>query len=146
MLLGELDYANSYDDAEPLQINIAQRIKHPNFSGRFTYNDIALLRLENIVTFNDYIRPACLPESSSIASQAMATGWGETDSDHSVKTHLQKVKLDLVTHGECDAIYRRRNFRAINRGIINELQICAGEKTSRKDTCKVRAIEFIWII
>lgn len=137
MLLGELDYASDDDDAKPLQLNIAERIRHPNYTGRFKYNDIALLRLDSIVTFNDYIRPACLPESSSIGFNAKATGWGRLDFDRPRSTYLQKVELDLFTHKECDELYAVLNSSSIDRGIVNETQICAGTQSGRGDTCQV---------
>lgn len=137
VLLGELDYASDDDDAAPLQFNIVERIRHPNYTGKFKYNDIALLRLESTVPFNDYIRPACLPESSSIGFNAKATGWGRLDFDRPVTSHLQKVELDLFTYQECDELYAVLNSSSINRGIVNETQICAGTQSGRGDTCQV---------
>lgn len=141
VLLGELDYASDDDDARPLLFNIVKRIRHPKYTSQFKYNDIALLRLDHEVTFNDYIRPACLPESSSIGFNAKATGWGRLDYDRPISTRLQKVELDLFTHKECDELYKLLNSNSINRGIVNDTQICAGTYSGRGDTCQVR-IEF----
>lgn len=138
MRLGDLDYTIDYDDAEPLQVKIAERIKHPEFTNKHKYNDIALLRLEHSVLFGEYIRPICLPDSSSIAFNAIATGWGRLDFDLPTSTHLQKVELDLFTHKECDDLYRILNSRSIYRGIVNDTQICAGSHgRSHGDTCQV---------
>lgn len=137
VLLGELDYSRDDDDAKPLRLNVAERIRHPNYTGRSRYDDIALLRLEHTVPFNDYIRPICLPDSSSIGFNAQATGWGRLDFDRPVSTHLQKVELELFTHKECDDLYAVLNSSSINRGIVNNTQICAGAQSGRGDTCQV---------
>lgn len=137
MLLGDLDYANDDDDASPLKVIVADHIKHPDYMAKYTYHDIGLLRLKNVVPFNDYIRPICLPDSSSIAFQAIATGWGRLDFDRPLSTYLQKVELDLFTHKECDDLYTVLGSKSINRGIINDTQICAGTHAGRGDTCKV---------
>lgn len=44
-----------------------------------TYYDIALMELENHVTFSKYIYPACLWtsfETSPLVTEANVTGWG----------------------------------------------------------------------
>lgn len=136
--LGELDYSVDNDDAQPVQINIVERIKHTEYTSRLKYNDIALLRLESDVIFNEYIRPACLPEFSSMSFWAMATGWGQTNSSHPESAHLLKAELSLFTHQDCNTLYKKFNDRKIINGIIDDTQICAGPTTNREDTCMVR--------
>lgn len=137
MLLGDLDYTRDDDDARPLKLNVAERIKYPTYSSKYKYDDIALLRIDQIVSFNDYIRPACLPEFSAIGFQATATGWGRIDNDRPLSSYLQKVELDLFTHNECDRIYTLIKDRHIDRGILNDTQLCAGSHSGRGDTCQV---------
>ena len=81
MRVGDLNLKTSDDDAKPQNKRIAQAIRHPNFATDQRYNDIALLRLESPVTFNAYVRPACLSVKSSFAEgeKAVATGWGVVD-------------------------------------------------------------------
>lgn len=137
VLLGELDYVRDDDVAQPIRFNVAERIRHPDYTSKYKYNDIALLRLNETVTFNDYIRPACLPEFSSIASHAFATGWGRTGSYRPQSEYLQKVELSLYTHKECNDLYELIKDRYINRGILNNTQICAGSYFGHGDTCQV---------
>lgn len=136
MLLGELDYANDTDGEMPLRINISERIKHPFYIGNSKYHDIALLKLEKAVEFSDFIRPICLPESNSIDFNIIATGWGKTEKQE-LSSHLQKVELDLYTHRECDDLYTDLSLSSIQRGILNGMQVCAGAKIGRRDTCQV---------
>lgn len=137
VLLGELDLASNDDDAQPNQFDIAERIKHPDYTNRFKYNDIALIRLDASVKFNEYIRPACLPEYSSTGFNAFATGWGRIDFDRQQSTHLLKVELSLYTYQECNELYLTIKDRHIDRGILNDTQICAGSYIGRGDTCLV---------
>ena len=56
---------------------------HPNFSYRGFYNDLALLRLDRPVEFNEYVQPICLPSSSQstkafVGEVATVAGWGST--------------------------------------------------------------------
>ena len=44
------------------------------------HNDIALIKLQTPITFNDYVQPICLPEADSDYSGSyVATGWGDTE-------------------------------------------------------------------
>lgn len=133
MLLGELDHSTDNDDARPTLFDIAEHIKHSEYTSKLKYNDIALFRLQTNVIFNDYIRPACLPEFSAIGSLAIATGWGRTEILPQSR-HLLKVELSLITHGNCSAIYKDRR---IPKGIVDDTQFCAGVNNNREDTCQV---------
>lgn len=44
-----------------VSIPIAQMIPHENYNKKSAQNDIALLRLQNKVEFNDFVQPICLP-------------------------------------------------------------------------------------
>lgn len=136
VLLGDLDYSRDDDDAQPLQLNVVEQIKYPAFTSKYKYNDIGLLRLETIVTFNEYIWPACLPEFTAIGFQATATGWGRLDNNGPISSILRKVELDLYTHKECDDLYTVIKSRQIDRGILNDTQLCAGSHSGRGDTCQ----------
>lgn len=143
VLLGDLDYAREDDDSRPLLVNIAERVKHPQYTSKFKYNDIALFRLDISLKFTEYVRPACLPELSKIGFTAVATGWGRLDYNRPLSTHLQKVELDLYTHQECDDLYAVLDSRYINKGIANDTQLCAGTYSGRGDTCQVISMAFL---
>jgi hypothetical protein len=75
--LGELNLQNSIDGANPVDVVISEIIVHPDYVSSLRYNDIALLRLEKKVKFNNHIRPACLHNKENINSpKVTATGWG----------------------------------------------------------------------
>lgn len=138
VLLGELNYASNTDDAYPQQFNVIERIKHPNFKPPSKYNDIALLRLNSSVQFNQYIRPACLQQAHIIdASKVVASGWGKIDFDKPASEHMQKVILEIFTIADCNASYAHDIGRRLAVGIIDESQLCVGSHTAQRDTCQV---------
>lgn len=55
-------------------------IRHPDYKAPSKYNDIALLKLDPRVEFNEFIRPACLYTSDTFeVTKTVATGWGKID-------------------------------------------------------------------
>ncbi|XP_050545968.1 phenoloxidase-activating enzyme-like isoform X2 [Daktulosphaira vitifoliae] len=57
------------DGASPQDILIAKIIVHEQYNVERYTNDIALLKLKKSVTFNDHIKPICLPTLSNIISK-----------------------------------------------------------------------------
>lgn len=59
---------------------IKHMIRHPDFKAPAMYADIALVQLENAVTFSTFIRPACLYQRfDSVPASAWVSGWGITE-------------------------------------------------------------------
>lgn len=144
VLLGELNYGNDTDDAQPKQFDVIDRIRHPDFKYPSKYNDIALLRLNGSVNFNQYIRAACLPQSHLVdAERVIASGWGKTNHNKPASEVLQKVILELFSHRECNASYANDISRKLRLGIVDETQLCAGSHSAQKDTCQVREISVV---
>lgn len=96
------------------------------------------MKLEKNVEFNQFVRPACLAETFMDASEKkfIATGWGLTTHRGQKSNILQKVTLELFTQDECTKSYSQR-YSALNRGIIEPQQFCAGSHNESKDTCQV---------
>ena len=62
-------------------IPIDQIIVHPNYHPPVTGNDydVALIKLEEPITFNNDVRPVCLPTMNFPAGKnCYVTGWGDT--------------------------------------------------------------------
>lgn len=59
-------FLNEVVCADPhVDVNIEKSIPHNDYNPKEKTNDIALLRLEKKVVFNDFIKPICLPLESS---------------------------------------------------------------------------------
>lgn len=136
--MGDLNYAIETDDAQPRTFRIVERMKHPLFKLPSKYNDIALAKIDGPVQFNNYIRPACLPQSKTIDTmRVIATGWGKLNHISPTSDHLQKVVLELFTQQECNESYVFQISRQLSRGIVDDTQFCAGSHWEKKDTCQV---------
>merc|ERR1719334_1634737 len=83
---------------------------HPQWSPNDLANDIALIELPSPITFNDYIKPSCLPSVGDTADPnelVTATGWGKpSDNAGGISPVLRMVEdLPIITNSECNAIY-----------------------------------------
>lgn len=84
VILGETDIING--TTTRLTVEVERVILHPGYLGTFVDNDIALLELSVPVEYDDYVRPACIPEGSSFNeegqySNCYITGWGYTQEE-----------------------------------------------------------------
>lgn len=59
-------YDNCYADTTTSQYSVSSMIIHPEFQHATRLNDIALLRLSSVVSFEKRIAPICLPTPSKI--------------------------------------------------------------------------------
>lgn len=109
---------------------IHQSFIHGGYKPPSTYNDIALIELEESVDFSKSIKPACLhsqlmiPETYSI----QAVVWGSYDTSNE---RLQSIDLQLFE--QCNDTYASNKY-LFQDGVIDS-QICAGSYDG-KDTCK----------
>lgn len=70
------------DSPKSENFRVIKRIRNPQYKPPSQYHDIALLKLERNVEFNEWIRPSCLPYSlpdSGPDGKATATGWGDVE-------------------------------------------------------------------
>merc|ERR1712098_350534 len=102
---------------------------HPQWSPNDLANDIALIELPSPITFNDYIKPSCLPDMGDTADPdelVTATGWGKpSDNAGGISPVLRMVEdLPIITNAECSAVY----------GIVQAGVVCI-DTTGGKGTC-----------
>ncbi|XP_014219961.1 venom protease-like [Copidosoma floridanum] len=126
--VGDLNLESEDDDAKPQERNVFLRIRHPDYKRPDQYNDIALLKMDRPVTFDAYVRPACLSLNPNIppGEKTIVAGWGITDwTNEKGSPDLMKVQVPIVDYETCNKYY----------GTINsESQLCAGE--DGKDACQ----------
>ncbi|KAK0084919.1 hypothetical protein PV325_006121 [Microctonus aethiopoides] len=135
--VGDLILKSDVDDARPQVRRIVKRIRYPDYKKPLEYHDIALLKMERPVKFDAWVRPSCLPSFGEVENveKAIATGWGRVDwADEDGSDHLLKVTLPIVPHRICNSSFGSAVDYKLNRGIIDEWQICAGEEG--RDTCQ----------
>ncbi|XP_017758253.1 PREDICTED: uncharacterized protein LOC108549401 [Eufriesea mexicana] len=105
---------------------------HPDYIDNGFINDIAMLRLEEPVTFSDYVRPVCLPESEpKSGTMCTVTGWGQLfEIGRIFPDTLQEVQLPVISTEECR---RKTLFLPLYR--ITSGMLCAGLKDGGRDAC-----------
>ncbi|XP_076762223.1 CLIP domain-containing serine protease HP8-like [Xylocopa sonorina] len=115
---------------DPISVGIEEQIVHENYwpTSRDQKYDIALLRLSRDVTFTNYIKPICLPSTSSFGQKLFVAGWGKTENGSSSNIKL-KVALPLTDKQQCQLTYGNAGV-ALGYG-----QICAGGQKG-KDSCR----------
>ncbi|XP_065081001.1 serine protease snake-like [Ochlerotatus camptorhynchus] len=131
--MAELNLADEYDNQ--VDFDIASITRHRNYSFVKSYHDIALIKLKQKVIFSDYIRPACMWDSTQLnATSVIATGFGHTMfAGGTMSNTLRKVTLEELDRHTCQAVYR--NNRKFRQGVI-EHQLCFGSKEGGRDTCQ----------
>lgn len=140
--LGEWDTSTDLDiddgeQAPPVVVvPVEQSIVHESYNpnSRQQENDIALLRLAQEVTFNDYVAPICMPQTAELRQAQYegigltVAGWGKTETGSNSDRKL-KVVVRGVTRLQCEQVYRRQNVR------LGAGQLCAGGEKDR-DSCR----------
>lgn len=134
--LGEYNKSNS--SASVIDIHVDEYIPYPSYLRTTKYDDIGLIKLSRPVTFNEHIRPACMPETYETNTRnAVATGWGRTGLNNSPSDILQKVILELYTDTECrNGFVAESRKHDLRNGIVSQTQFCAGSRTEKKDVCQ----------
>lgn len=139
LLLGEWRLSTNPDCtltacAPPAIEAFAEHVElHPHYNKKYRFSDdIALIRLNQTVTFTMFIQPMCLPPFAlsstevSLGSRAMALGWGQWE-EGDTSDVLRKVLLNITTPLLC-----LEHFPGYYR--INQGQLCLGG-TGGGDTC-----------
>ncbi|KDR09769.1 Serine protease snake [Zootermopsis nevadensis] len=118
-------------------------VAHPQFNpGAYAY-DIMLLKLNMRLTFNEVVRPICLPRwvlgnSASIQlpeQEATALGWGIlTYHSPQRSCYLQEVKLSIIPRSQCLMKSRYTPDQ------LPSTLFCAGVPQGGKDSCQVSAV------
>ncbi|XP_057664004.1 venom protease-like [Diorhabda carinulata] len=94
---------------------------HPEFSQIAYENDIALIRLDENVEYNLFIRPICLPmnevlDETFVGEKIDIAGWGKDDSDEYSKL-LKYITIPLRDKCVCSEEYELN---------LSDGQLCAG--------------------
>ncbi|XP_068100122.1 serine protease 27-like [Hyperolius riggenbachi] len=114
-------------------------IVHPVFTVEGASGDIALIELNNPVTFNTYILPICLPSPNITlpgGTLCWATGWGDIHDSEALpapKT-LQEVQLPVINNQDCEAMYDIGMPPSVR--MIQDDMMCAGYQQGKKDSCQ----------
>ncbi|XP_035208066.1 serine proteinase stubble-like [Stegodyphus dumicola] len=118
-------------------------IRHPEYQQRYYYNDIALLRLDRPVSFNDYVMPICLPSPTApllrdenlVGKNVTVMGWGDDSYGGVTSRVLKEATVPIVSRRSCNDSYVRVASNRFPKG-ITENMLCAGSPNGGKDACQ----------
>ena len=88
------DHNKDLNDGEQT-VRVKSTVKHPKYDARTADYDLAVVTLDQPVTFSDKVYPICLPDFGTDFSGkiATATGWGTLSSNGARPNILQKVNV-----------------------------------------------------
>lgn len=122
---------SSSSETSTVDRKVARVIKHPGYSDSTFNNDIALLRLDRALEFDETLRPACLPPmgKSFTGLDGVVTGWGVSMPGGNTNQILHEVTVPIMSNKEC----RKSNYGAKR---ISDNMLCAGYPEGKKDSCQ----------
>jgi secreted trypsin-like serine protease len=87
---------------------VQKLIKHENYDAMKLLNDIAILRLDETIVFNNEIQPCCLPENKnnnfpSNNTESIVIGWGQTENGNS-SAYLKNAKIQIFDSYKCSNV------------------------------------------
>lgn len=126
--LGEHDLRET-KNINRIDFDIIEIIFHDKMILPSTYNDIVLFKLDRQAELNYAIRPACLPQRSTVPRNVSASGWG-SDGFYGTRSNVL-LKVGLETFSESEALNSNVGYTRFQKDTI----VFAGHHTERKDTC-----------
>jgi len=113
-------------------IYVDKILMHEGYNDRSLTNDLAILKLKTPLTFNNLVRPACLPETRYSSGIAVASGWGLVGQGPDKGTHdLMYVTKPVIPRESC--VWPKTKWHPNQ---ILETMICAGDADGGESTCK----------
>ncbi|KAK7068812.1 Trypsin-like serine protease [Halocaridina rubra] len=132
--LGEHHLGSDDDGTIPQEIKIRSRILY-GFNNVTFENDIALITLEQDGTFNDFVRPACLPisqperDSFFDGERLSVVGWGQTGFGIGRNSLVpREVHVPATPIDACRDLYQVDNLT------VDDRNLCAG--VLGRDSCQ----------
>ncbi|KAB0403507.1 hypothetical protein E2I00_002449 [Balaenoptera physalus] len=119
-------YGNGY--------RVAKVISHPNYDSKTKNNDIALMKLQTPLTFNDRVKPVCLPNPGMMLEPTQScwiSGWGSTYEKGKTSDGLNAAMVQLIEPWRCDS-------KQVYGDLITPAMICAGYLQGTVDSCQVQ--------
>ncbi|NXA35714.1 TMPS2 protease, partial [Eudromia elegans] len=107
-------------------------ISHPDYDADSKNNDVALMKLESPLLFNENVRPVCLPNPGMMFQpnqECWISGWGAQYEGGKTSDSLNCAKVSVIERSKCNSLY-------IYNGMISPTMICAGYLQGGIDSCQ----------
>ncbi|XP_017781229.1 PREDICTED: trypsin-1-like [Nicrophorus vespilloides] len=136
--LGQYDLRKESDAYE---MTVSTITAHPEYKCNKVKSDIAILKLDQPISWTSKVLPACLPLGSDDLAYrkyenilATVAGWGWTNENSSKGGRaniLQKAKVNVLENERCRQWYKSQGKKTK----IQETQMCAGHEQGGVDSC-----------
>jgi len=125
-----------YRQNASVQITRPARVQaHQRYNADTTMHDIAVITLARPLTFNQFVQPACLPETGETVAegtQGTVAGWGLTrEGGYDTSNILMQVGIPVMSHNTCAKQYSPQGI-----AIDQNAMLCAGYPQGGKDSCQ----------
>ena len=138
----DLNYRMTYG----AERSVVQMIPHPNYEDGMSYHDIALLELNQELTFSDYIFPICLPSQPNhnqdhrLHQASTLAGWGQEEDEGRSSDQLRQAQLTIFSSYSCNSSrWETNRYTGVNESssslvpkLFQSSILCAGEIASKK--------------
>ncbi|XP_041437455.1 transmembrane protease serine 2-like isoform X1 [Xenopus laevis] len=112
--------------------SVKRIIPHPGYNASNHDNDIALMKLNNEITFGYNTQPVCLPNAGMFwkaGTQCWISGWGSTSQGGKISPTMKNAAVQLISLKVC-------NQPNVYSGSITSSMICAGNLSGGVDACQ----------
>nr|XP_055047176.1 polyserase-2-like isoform X1 [Misgurnus anguillicaudatus] len=126
-VVGRHDLENANESCHQ-SVGVEKIIAHENFKQKTNENDVALLKLQSPLQFNECVRPVAI-WNSDVPSQetCTVTGWGAIRENGPRASRLQEVNVTVFKPETCNQYYK---------GKMHEFMMCAGADAGGTDACQ----------
>lgn len=104
-------------------VNITKMFIHHDYQPNGYYNDIAIMKLQSRLTFNDRVWSIGLPPRGykvRDGTPLLVSGWGTLEWQGSSPERLQKVYVAAVSNEACSQVYSNIRVGKICAGIVGK--------------------------
>ncbi|XP_071781059.2 ovochymase-1 [Centroberyx gerrardi] len=127
VLAGKHDLDNPHELGQQL-VGVSRVVCHQGYNSKTKDSDVALLKLQAPLIFNQYVRPIdiwMMPLMNF--KKCTITGWGSTRENGPRVNRLQEVNVTTLPSDMCNQYYRGR---------VRSSMFCAGEQGGGADACQ----------
>ncbi|XP_039633777.1 enteropeptidase [Perca fluviatilis] len=125
-------HAQSNSSAADVQTRRVDRIViHPQYNRQTKQADIAMMHLQQPISFTEVVQPVCLPadgQGFTAGTRCWIAGWGRTEEQGSLPDVLQEAELPLLSQSECED--------QLPEYSITSSMVCAGLPEGGVDACQ----------
>ncbi|XP_029282301.1 ovochymase-1 isoform X2 [Cottoperca gobio] len=127
VLAGKHDLDNLHEPGQQL-MGVSIIISHNGYNTRTKESDVALLKLQQPLVFNQFVRPIDVWMTPlPLLRRCTVTGWGSTRENGARVSRLQEVNVTILPQDVCNRYYLGR---------VRPSMLCAGKSGGGADACQ----------